>query len=135
MENKNRLVDQFHKNSSELIEVNISEWKCQKYIDIRIWYLPNPAEPGSQTATKKGICISEEFLPKLIKSLEKAKKILEKGREKPEFGPERPQEGRSPKDEYADMGGEHPKRGDSPNTAEKQASQNDSKQCSQEGKG
>jgi len=79
MESQNKLIDQFHKNSSELIEVNISEWKCQKYVDIRIWYLPNPAEPGTQQATKKGICLSAELLPKLMKALEKAKKVLEKG--------------------------------------------------------
>jgi len=92
MENQNRLISQFHKNSQELVEIHISEWKCQKYVDIRIWYLPNPAEPGSEQATKKGICLSEELLPKLIKSLEKAKKVLEKSREKPELKPERPVE-------------------------------------------
>jgi len=92
MENQNRLIDQFHKNSSELIEVNISEWKCQKYIDIRIWYLPNPAEPGSEQATKKGITLNLELLPKLMSALEKAKKVLEKGQEKPELKPERPVE-------------------------------------------
>lgn len=78
MENQNRLIDQFHKNSQELVEVHITEWKSQDYIDIRIWTLPNPAEPGSQQPTKKGICINAELLPKLIQSLQKAQKMLEK---------------------------------------------------------
>ena len=84
MENQ-RLVDQFHKNSQELVGIHISEWKAQDYIDIRIWTLPNPAEPGSQQPTKKGICINAELLPKLIQSLQKAQKTLRKedeGRDK-----------------------------------------------------
>jgi len=131
MTNKNRLVDQFHKNSSELIEVNISEWKCQRYIDLRIWYLPNPAEPGSQTATKKGICINEELLPRLIKALNKAQKALEK----PELKPERLRESRSPLSEWPSMARNNGDKGFSPDTGENRGSHFDSKQCSQEGKG
>lgn len=78
MENQNKLIDQFHKNSSEFVEVHISKWKAQDYIDIRIWHLPNPAEPGSQQPTKKGICINSDLLPKLIQGLQKAQKSLEK---------------------------------------------------------
>jgi len=75
---KQRLIDQFHKNSIELIEVNITEWKAQEYIDIRIWHLPDPVKSGIAQPTKKGICINAELLPKLIKALQKAQKALEK---------------------------------------------------------
>lgn len=96
MENQNKLVDQFHKNSQELVEIHISEWKAQDYVDIRIWTLPNPAEPETQQPTKKGICINSELLPRLIKALEKAQKTLEKGQDEPELEPESVQDGRFP---------------------------------------
>lgn len=84
MENRNRLIDQFHKNSQERVEIHLSKWKTQDYIDMRIWTLPNPAEPGSEQPTKKGICINIELLPKLIKALQKAQKEAEKTSEKPQ---------------------------------------------------
>ena len=71
-DDKQELIDQFHKNSIELVEINLTEWKSQLYVDIRIFALNNPAERGSEVATKKGICISVELLPRLIKALEKA---------------------------------------------------------------
>ncbi|MHA1280832.1 MAG: transcriptional coactivator p15/PC4 family protein [Candidatus Helarchaeota archaeon] len=78
MENQNKLIDQFHKNSQELIEIHITKWKAQDYVDIRIWMLPDPVNEKERQPTKKGICINADLLPKLIKALEKAKKVLEK---------------------------------------------------------
>jgi len=95
MENQNKLIDQFHKNSQELIEVHLSEWKGKDYVDLRIWHLPDPTKEGEKIATKKGICINAELLPRLIKALQKAEKALEKEQKQAEFEPERAQEGRS----------------------------------------
>lgn len=95
MENQNKLIDQFHKNSQELIEIHLSKWKGKDYVDVRIWHLPDPIKEDEKIATKKGICINTELLPRLIKALQKAQKALEKGQEEAESGHERPQGGRS----------------------------------------
>ncbi len=83
MERQNKLIDQFHKNSMELVEVHLIKWKDRDYVDLRIWTLPNPAEPGSQQPTKKGICLSSDLLPKLINALNKVDKVLKRRDEKP----------------------------------------------------
>jgi len=64
MENQNKLIDQFHKNSQELVEVHITKWKAQDYVDIRIWMLPDPVNEKERQPTKKGICINADLLPK-----------------------------------------------------------------------
>ena len=78
METQNKLIDQFHKNSVELVEIHLTKWKGKDYADLRIFYLPNPAEEGSEVATKKGICLDAELLPKLIRGLQKAQRVIEK---------------------------------------------------------
>lgn len=80
MENQ-RLVDQFNKNSAEIVKVHIQEWKSQTYFDVRVWYLDNPAENGSEQATKKGLTLNVELLTRLIEALQKAGKALEKGQD------------------------------------------------------
>ena len=73
-----KLIDQFHKNSIELVEVNLTEWKAQEYIDIRIYYLPDPVNEKDRLPTKKGVCLNIEHLPRLIQALQKAQKLLKK---------------------------------------------------------
>ena len=75
---KQRLVDSFHKNSVELIKINIQQWKTQDYVDIRIWYLEKPSAPGTETATKKGITLNVELLARFIEALEKAQETLKR---------------------------------------------------------
>jgi hypothetical protein len=70
-------VHEFHKNSVEKVKICRSEYRGNNYFDIRIWVLQNPAEPGSEIATKKGITLSVDLLPDLMAGLEKAKEILE----------------------------------------------------------
>lgn len=70
---KQELIEQFHKNSVELVEINLNEWKAQLYVDIRIWTLEKPSEPGNVKPSHKGICLNAELLPKLISALEKAR--------------------------------------------------------------
>lgn len=76
-----KLIDQFNKNSAEIVKVHVQEWKSQTYFDVRVWYLDNPAENGSEQATKKGLTLNVELLPRLIKALQKAEKALEKGQD------------------------------------------------------
>jgi len=73
---KQKLIDQFYKNSLELVRIQLTEWKDQLYVDIRIWVLEDPAKPGSAVATKKGIRIAADLLPKLTEALKKAEGAL-----------------------------------------------------------
>ena len=73
-----KLISQFHKNSIELVKINLSEWKSKLYVDVRIWVLEDPAKTGSEVPTKKGIRLSVDLLPKLIEALNKASRIHKK---------------------------------------------------------
>lgn len=99
---KQELIDQFHKNSIELVEINLNEWKGELYVDVRIWMLERPQEPGSVRPSHKGIRLSAELLPKLIKGLEKAEARVKAksgtGPESSENGIESAQDARPGKD-------------------------------------
>ena len=71
-----KVVSQFHKNSIEIVKLCLSKWKGKEYVDLRIWVMQNPAEPGSEVATKKGIRLSVDLLPKLIEALNETSRIL-----------------------------------------------------------
>ena len=81
MDQQNKLIDQFHKNSTELVEVHITEFRGQEYVDVRVWTLPNPADFKEQKPTKKGVCLNIDLLPRLIAALQKAEKTLNKSEE------------------------------------------------------
>lgn len=100
MENQ-RLVDQFNKNSVEMVKVHLQEWKSQAYFDVRVWYSENPGENGAERPTHKGITLNVELLPQLITALQKTQEETDK---EAEPKPESAQEGRSPQSEGADMG-------------------------------
>jgi hypothetical protein len=72
-----QFVDSFPKNSAELIKIVLQSWRGELYCDIRVWALKNPAEPGSETATYKKICLHSSLVPSLIKSLMKVNEELE----------------------------------------------------------
>jgi len=88
MNETQELISQFHKNSVELVKINLSKWKSKLYVDVRIWVLEDPAKPGSAVPTKKGIRLSTDLLPKLIDALGKASRIL-KGKEHGNKSPEK----------------------------------------------
>jgi hypothetical protein len=67
-----RLVGQFHKNSEEIVKVNLCKWKGRDFVDVRIWHLENPRETGAEIATKKGLCLSVDLVPDLIAGLQAA---------------------------------------------------------------
>jgi len=69
---KQTLIEEFHKTSIEKVKVHIQGWKGNTYIDVRVWKVEGTREETSDIATKKGICISVELLPDLIKALQKA---------------------------------------------------------------
>lgn len=70
---QDREIAVFAKSAVEEVRVKIVEWKCQSYIDLRVWFNSNGNE---FFPTKKGITIDIELLPRLIDALEKADKAL-----------------------------------------------------------
>ena len=72
-ENGEILIASLDKNSTERIEIKLTTWKCQDYIDVRVYYTSNGKE---YLPSKKGITLNVEFLPKLMQALEKADKVL-----------------------------------------------------------
>ena len=96
---KQELIDQFHKNSIELVEINLNEWKYQLYVDIRIWTLEKPSDPGNVKPSHKGLTLNVDLLSRLIRALEKAqarvKAKAETGSEPGEKMHKKPPEARS----------------------------------------
>lgn len=72
-----KLIDQFHKSSIEIVKIRLTEWRSKSYIDIRVFFLENAADVKSAKPSKKGIALSIDHLPSLIEALKKAQKILE----------------------------------------------------------
>ncbi|MQY60392.1 hypothetical protein GH153_00930 [bacterium] len=79
MSEDQKVVSQFNKNSIEIVKVITQEWKGKEYIDLRIWIMQNPADPGSEKPTQKGLTLDIELLPKLIDALKKAQEALNEG--------------------------------------------------------
>jgi len=75
--NKQTLITEFDKNSLEKIKVHVNEYNGNRYIDVRVWFLPEAAEPGNEIATKKGIRLHCELIPDLIAALEQARDVIE----------------------------------------------------------
>jgi len=71
-----KLIDQFDKNGLEKIKVHLQEWKGEKYVDVRVWILPDAGEEGAEIATKKGLTLHVELIPDLIEALKKARESL-----------------------------------------------------------
>ncbi len=88
MNETQELISEFHRNSIELVKINLREWNSKLYVDVRIWVLKDPAKPGSAVATKKGIRLSVDLLPKLIEGLNETSRIL-KGKEHGNKSPEK----------------------------------------------
>jgi len=97
MENQNKLIDEFHKNSQELVRISQTKFKDRDYIDMRVWVQGETISQFDQ-ATKKGLTISVSLLPRLLEALKKTEKALEKEQKEPGFSAERSQETRSQED-------------------------------------
>lgn len=91
---KQKLVDQFNKNSVEIVKVHLQEWRGNPYFDVRSWILDKPGENGSERPTHKGITLNVELLPRLIQALNEAQRSLNE-REMPEKMRDMHQEKRS----------------------------------------
>ena len=57
------IIKDIEKGAGEIVRVEISEFKGQKYLNIRIWY-PDK-ESGEYKPTQKGIAIRPDLYPDL----------------------------------------------------------------------
>ena len=58
----------FAKNEEEEVRFSIREYKDRRYLDFRIWY---QTKEGEYHPTKKGLTLSLELLPEVMRGLEK----------------------------------------------------------------
>lgn len=66
-EPQDEVIGEFEKNSAEIVRVRTTEWKGQRYVDIRCWF------NQGQKPTWKGLTINIELLPQLLEILERIK--------------------------------------------------------------
>jgi hypothetical protein len=81
MNEERTLIDEFEKNSAEVVRTSISEFKGKLYVDFRVWTSGAAADLGERKPTKKGLTISTEILPDLLKAVEAAISHLKRGEE------------------------------------------------------
>jgi len=62
-----RVIYTFEKNSVEQVQISLTEFKGQDFVDIRAFYR---SESGDFKPTRKGLTISVELLPNLLEGLE-----------------------------------------------------------------
>ena len=78
MEINQKLIDQFHKNSVEIVKVHFQEWKGQSYFDIRVWRSDNLGENRAERPTTKGITLNIDLLADLVRASEEVGEVFEK---------------------------------------------------------
>lgn len=71
-----RLIYEFQKNELESVKCQFTEYKGHELIDLRVYFKGSEAEHP----TKKGICISVDFLPELKKAIDLAIAEVKKDR-------------------------------------------------------
>ncbi len=71
-----KLVSRFRKNSTEEIQVRITEYMNKQLIDVRVWAGPR----GEETVpTKKGVSIPAELFGAFKEAIEATEDILKTG--------------------------------------------------------
>ncbi len=71
------IISEIVKTNVEIIKIVVEEFKHKPYIDMRVWVLNDPSDPGSEVATKKGLCVSADLVPEFIEGLQKALESLQ----------------------------------------------------------
>jgi len=82
MENNQKILAEFEKNSFEIIRVSSVEYQHNKYLDLRLWTVGDQGSKESRLPTKKGIRLHIELLPDLIQALQQAKDLIKKSFDK-----------------------------------------------------
>lgn len=82
MENNQKILTEFEKNSSEVVRVSSIEYHHNQYLDLRIWIAGDQGSKESRLPTKKGIRLHIELLPDLIQALQQAKDLIKRSFDK-----------------------------------------------------
>ena len=82
MNNNQKILGEFEKNSSEIVRISTVEYQSNQYLDVRIWILGDHGSKENRLPTKKGIRIHSELLPDLIQALQQAKGLIKRSFDK-----------------------------------------------------
>ena len=68
-------ISEIQKNSSEVLRVELTEFKGYQLLSMRIW---TKELPGKQEArpTRKGLAVQVDLIPELLTALEKAAVVV-----------------------------------------------------------
>lgn len=69
------IIQDIDKGGGEIIRVEISEFKGQNYLNIRVWYMDKNTE--EYRPTQKGISIRPELYKQLREALDKADPVIQ----------------------------------------------------------
>jgi hypothetical protein len=72
MEDTKELIGKVSKNSQEVVKVHVSRFKGKVYMDARSFVQDEGKNPGVIIATKKGVCLSPDFVLERLPLLSKA---------------------------------------------------------------
>jgi hypothetical protein len=81
-----RLVGEFPVKSNETLRVYLQHYKRRMYINIRAWVLSEEGEMSELCPTPKGITLSVELLPELLRILAEAQRRIEEAESAREKG-------------------------------------------------
>jgi len=80
-----KLISKFEKNASEEVWVQLREFRGHQLLDIRVHYRPD--EGGDARPTKKGISVSINLIPKVLKAIQDSLSALQEAGIQPEAAP------------------------------------------------
>lgn len=67
-----KLISKFRKNATEEVVIKFTQFKGHDLLDLRVYYFRDSDEEGESKPSKKGLSISTNLLPELLKGLLKA---------------------------------------------------------------
>ena len=72
--NKENLITQIKKNSTEVYRIYEKEYEGYRFIDVRIYYMDK--ETGEYKPTRKGISLMPNNVPEVIEGILKAMEVM-----------------------------------------------------------
>ena len=72
--NKENIIEQVPKNSTEVYRISEKEYEGYRFIDVRIYYMDKTS--GENKPTKKGISLMPDKVPGVIEGILKAMDVM-----------------------------------------------------------
>ena len=67
-----RELTRFEKNSCEDVRLNLHNFGCGRYVDIRCWSKIRPTDDAPSNPTQNGFMLDESLLPELRQAIDRA---------------------------------------------------------------